>query len=124
MLNNLLHIFSNSPRLAAKRLQQGVTEGGRSSSARSRSPGRAGRAGPGRGAGPELRALSVVLKRRRPGAPAVESSARDSPALTFNYVSLAFRALKLNRRRAGEGWGIIYCLVISLFCSCWSLGES
>lgn len=51
MLNNLLHIFSNSPRLAAKRLQQGVTEGGRSSSARSRSPGRAGRAGARSGAG-------------------------------------------------------------------------
>lgn len=86
-----------------------------------------GGAGPGARSGAERRALSVVLKGAAAAAPGLRPPAnggQDAGALTFNYVNPTFGALKLNRHRTGEGWGIIYCLVISLFCSCCSLGES
>lgn len=67
--------------------------------------------------------LSVVLKRLL-GLGPPENGTQDSQDLTFNYVNPTSRALKLNRHQTGEGWGIIYCLVISLFCSCYFLGES
>lgn len=93
----------------------------------STTPSGPGRAGPGVPEGAERRALSVVLKRAAVAAPGLrppENATQDCEALTFNYVNPTFRALKLNRHRNGEGWGIIYCLVISLCCSCCSYRES
>lgn len=147
-----LFVFSCGPSFAEKRLQNGDTERRRNSPdnsfppekgltprytpARRAGPGRAGpgRAVPGRavrcGAVPAGRGAAGAVRGAEwrgaaaaaPGLRPPENGTQDSEALTFNYVSPTFRALKLNRHRTGEGWGIIYCLVISLFLQLLLLG--
>lgn len=72
--------------------------------------------------------LSRVLNRAAAAAsglrPPANGRAQPPKRQLLIIVNPAPRALKLKRHRGGERWGISYCLVISLFCSCYSLGES